>query len=152
MQWLLQSAINTLISSAVGSYMLQIPLGSFKLASKVCSSFSVACPFPTLPRCLTMSVGSAPFKGAVVSQSGVGNNLEVLGTHSQHAVTTVGCAGGAAGAANGVFGRDGSCEHTGSGSVLSQYKASHTAPGGGGAGGKGADATAGLSGTVTIRY
>ena len=52
---------------------------------------------------------------------------------------------------DGVIWRDGSCLVDGGG-VLSQFKASHLAPGGGGAGGRSDAATVGSDGSVTIRY
>jgi len=61
------------------------------------------------------------------------------------------CDGGSTGLDDGTFGRDGSCLVTGGG-VLSQFKASHQAPGGGGAGGLDLTATAGSDGSVTVRY
>jgi hypothetical protein len=64
---------------------------------------------------------------------------------------SVECDGGASGLDNGTFGRDGGCAVDGGG-ILSEYKPSHFAPGGGGAGGQVDAATPGSSGSIAIRY
>jgi len=63
---------------------------------------------------------------------------------------SVTCTGGGAGETSGTFGLDGGCTTTGA--PLSEYKASNSAPGGGGIGAQLSGAGAGQPGSVTIRY
>jgi hypothetical protein len=61
------------------------------------------------------------------------------------------CTAGAGGAGDGSNGLDGRCTSTGT-TALSQFKASNSAPGGGGLGSQVGEARTGQSGSVTIRY
>ena len=88
----------------------------------------------------TISIGNGGTVGAAGTSSSV-----YCGDAS------VECDGGASGLDNGTFGRDGGCAVDGGG-ILSEYKPSHFAPGGGGAGGQIDAATPGSSGSVAIRY
>jgi hypothetical protein len=61
------------------------------------------------------------------------------------------CTAGAGGAGDGSNGLDGRCTSTGA-TALSQFKASNSAPGGGGLGSQEGEARTGQPGSVTIRY
>ena len=84
---------------------------------------------------------------------GLGGTAEAAGGATTIACgeTALVCDGGAAGASSGGLGRDGLCTLS-SGAVLTQFKASHGAPGGAGAGARLSGATAGQAGAITIRY
>ena len=66
------------------------------------------------------------------------------------ATDSVSCSGGLAGDTTGLAGIDGSCTSTGT--VLTEYKASCNAPGGGGSGGQFGGAANGQAGSLTVRY
>jgi hypothetical protein len=63
---------------------------------------------------------------------------------------SISCSGGLAGDTTGLAGIDGSCTTTGT--VLTEYKASCNAPGGGGSGGQFSGASTGQPGSLTVRY
>jgi len=63
---------------------------------------------------------------------------------------SISCSGGLAGDTTGLAGIDGSCTTTGT--VLTEYKASCNAPGGGGSGGQFGGAGIGQAGSLTVRY
>jgi hypothetical protein len=81
----------------------------------------------------------------VVDSTGSATTIECTGGKS------LSCTGGAGGQSDGENGLDGSCTATDA-SLLSQFKASNSAPGGSGLGAKGTGATGGQSGSVTVRY
>jgi hypothetical protein len=83
--------------------------------------------------------------GADLDSTGSATTIECTGGKS------LSCTGGAGGQSDGENGLDGSCTATDA-SLLSQFKASNSAPGGSGLGAKGTGATGGQSGSVTVRY
>lgn len=84
---------------------------------------------------------------------GLGGDVAGVGTGTTVSCgdVVISCTGGQSGGSDGVLGADGLCTVT-DGTVLTQFKASRGAPGGGGAGGRVTGSSAGQSGSVTIRY
>lgn len=81
--------------------------------------------------------------GGVVAEAGAITSF-TCGT------AVVSCSGGLAGDTTGLAGIDGTCTTTGT--VLTEYKASCNAPGGGGSGGQFGGAGIGQAGSLTVRY
>ena len=83
--------------------------------------------------------------GGDIGEAGTNTTVDCGTEHS------ILCTAGAGGAGDGSNGLDGGCTST-SATVLNQFKASNTAPGGGGLGSQLSEALSGQSGSVTIRY